>query len=69
MEKIVIIKPIPNSETKAGETAATHHQKAKVKLTLRSHDSKAMVKISDEYLHECTPVDWFDLQSVTETMQ
>lgn len=55
----MIYKPIPKSETKAGETAAAHHQKATVKLTLRSHDGRAMVKTSDEYLHEGTPVDWF----------
>lgn len=30
-----------------------------MKLTLKSHDGKAVVKTSKEYMHEEIPVDWF----------
>jgi hypothetical protein len=67
--QIVIYKPITKATTRGYEhmllTAAADDDEVekvpqeRVKLTLKSHDGKAMVKTSREHMHEGIPVDWF----------
>merc|ERR1712046_113608 len=69
--QIVIYKPMTKATTQGyhelltaigNEVDGEESKKVvheRVKLTLKSHDGKAMVKTSREHMHQGIPVDWF----------